>query len=124
MAVTATQEFGELVTSAFDAFRGPLREKIGLRKRGSLRAEQGMWLMLASFIRTGEEFYFPGATTTNGDSDLLLLQDELQQHRHNLFKLRKQEAVYAVGEKPLHLLNQIEAEERAIQELEVKLTTP
>jgi len=29
----------------------------------------------------------------------------------NLDKLRKQAAIYAAGEKPLHLLNQIEAEE-------------
>jgi DNA-binding NtrC family response regulator len=49
------------------------------------------------------------------------LQRELVAHKRNLSKLREQEAVYGVGETPLHLLNKIEAEERAIHTIREKL---
>lgn len=49
------------------------------------------------------------------------LQRELAQHKRNLYKLREQAAVYAVGETPLHLLNQIEAEEKEIRRIEAEL---
>jgi hypothetical protein len=49
------------------------------------------------------------------------LEQQLTQHRRNLYKLRQQAATYAVGETPLHLLNQIEAEETEIRRIEVQL---
>jgi hypothetical protein len=49
------------------------------------------------------------------------MEQELAVHRNNLRTLRLQTAVYGAGETPLHLLNQIQAEERAIQSLEEKL---
>lgn len=50
-----------------------------------------------------------------------LLEQELAQHRRNLLRLRQQKAIYAEGEVPLRLLNQIEAEEREIQRIEKAL---
>jgi CheY-like chemotaxis protein len=49
------------------------------------------------------------------------LEARLTQHRSNLDKLLEQKAIYAAGEEPLSLLNQIEAEERAIAKLEACL---
>jgi len=59
------------------------------------------------------------------DSDLVderaSLEKQLAQHRRNLYKLREQAAIYAAGETPLHLLNQIEAEETEIRRIEEQL---
>jgi hypothetical protein len=49
------------------------------------------------------------------------LERELAQHKGNLYKLRQQAAIYAAGETPLHLLNQIEAEEVEIRRIEKQL---
>lgn len=57
--------------------------------------------------------------TNEGDSGAL--EQELQLHERNLQILRKQAAVYAEGEKPLRLLNQIAAEEQAISEIGQRL---
>jgi len=51
------------------------------------------------------------------------LQRELDQHKRNLYRLREQAAIYAAGETPLHLLNQIEAEEREIRRIKGALET-
>lgn len=48
-------------------------------------------------------------------------QDLLKRHQRNLQLLQAKQAVYAVGEEPLSLLNQIEHEEQAIQELKQQL---
>jgi hypothetical protein len=45
----------------------------------------------------------------------------LNQHQSNLLKLKENAAIYAAGEVPLHLTNQIEAEEKAIEEQEVAI---
>jgi hypothetical protein len=58
---------------------------------------------------------------TRLNSRKVSLETELAQHRSNLAKLRQKKAIYALGEEPLHLLNQIEAEEKAITELEACL---
>jgi hypothetical protein len=50
-----------------------------------------------------------------------MLQQELVQHEHNLRRLRAQKAIYAAGEEPLHLLNQIDHEVAEIQRLEAEL---
>lgn len=49
------------------------------------------------------------------------LERELTQHRRNLYTLREQAAVFAAGETPLHLLNQIKFEEEKIRQIEVEL---
>jgi hypothetical protein len=49
------------------------------------------------------------------------LERELSQRKRNLYRLREQAATYAVGETPLHLLNQIEAEEMEIRRIEEQL---
>jgi DNA-binding NtrC family response regulator len=49
------------------------------------------------------------------------LQQELAAHERTLHKLREQAAIYPVGAKPVHLLNQIEDEETAIQAIREKL---
>lgn len=51
----------------------------------------------------------------------VMLEEELKRHKRNLHKLQSQKAVYAVGEIPLHLLNQTEAEEKEIQRIEEEL---
>ncbi len=59
------------------------------------------------------------------DADLvdgrMALERELAQRKGNLYKLRQQAAIYAAGETPLHLLNQIEAEEMEIRRIEEQL---
>ena len=45
----------------------------------------------------------------------------LSQHRHNLARLQGKKAVYASGEEPLSLLNQIEGETREIQRIQTIL---
>jgi DNA-binding response OmpR family regulator len=52
-----------------------------------------------------------------------MLEEELKLHKRNLRKLRSQKAIYAAGEAPLHLLNQIETEEKEIQRIEEELKT-
>jgi hypothetical protein len=49
------------------------------------------------------------------------LERELSQRKRNLYKLNQQAAIYAAGETPLHLLNQIEAEEMEIRRIEEQL---
>jgi len=49
------------------------------------------------------------------------LERELSQRKRNLYKLREQAAIHAAGEMPLHLLNQIEAEETEIRRVEEQL---
>lgn len=48
------------------------------------------------------------------------IQKRLAQHSQNLQKLKQQTAIYGIGETPLHLLNQIEAEEEIIEELKLE----
>jgi hypothetical protein len=51
------------------------------------------------------------------------LRKQLIQRHSNLHKLKEQAAIYGAGETPLYLLNQIEAEQQTISEIEAKLTT-
>jgi hypothetical protein len=51
------------------------------------------------------------------------LDVELAQRRRNLLRLRQQKAVYAEGEVPLRLLNQIDAEKQAVQDLESRVAS-
>jgi outer membrane protein assembly factor BamB len=54
-------------------------------------------------------------------AEWVLLKKELAQHKRNLYTLREQAAIFAAGETPLHLLNQINAEEEEIRRIEVEL---
>jgi HD superfamily phosphodiesterase len=68
----------------------------------------------------------PGKETAQEDTfapkdERAALQRELAQHKRNLYKLREQAAIYTAGETPLHLLNQIEAEEKEIRRIEGEL---
>lgn len=58
---------------------------------------------------------------TISDDEQSYLTAELAQHRLNVLRLRKQKAIYAEGEEPIRLLNQIDAEETAIRKLEQQL---
>jgi len=49
------------------------------------------------------------------------LEKLLDQRQRNLYKLQEKAAVYAAGEVPLHLQNQIEAEEKVIADIKTKL---
>jgi hypothetical protein len=53
------RQMGEVVNGSFDLFRGALLEKYGLSPPGSIADERRQWLSLTSFIRRGEEFYYP-----------------------------------------------------------------
>lgn len=59
LAVGSARGLGQVIMSCFDLFRGSLREKHGLPKPDNLIAEKQLWKSLASFVRRGEEFYFP-----------------------------------------------------------------
>jgi hypothetical protein len=50
-----------------------------------------------------------------------MLEQELAQHQRNLARLRAQKAVFAAGEEPLRLLNQIDHEQAEIRRLETEL---
>jgi len=50
-----------------------------------------------------------------------MLEQELAQHQRNLNRLRAKKAVYAAGEEPLSLLNQIDAEFREIERVKTEL---
>jgi len=54
-------------------------------------------------------------------TELESLKRRLAAHKRNLLKLQEQRATYAAGEEPLHLLNQIEHEEREIEAIWAKL---
>lgn len=49
------------------------------------------------------------------------LRDQLAQHQRNRRTLLKQKSIYGAGEAPLRLLNQIEAEEEAIEKIRQQL---
>jgi len=49
------------------------------------------------------------------------LQTSLNQHQRNLIRLQAQKAVYALGEEPLRLLNQIAHEEQEIARIQAEL---
>jgi hypothetical protein len=49
------------------------------------------------------------------------LRRQLARHHANLLKLQEDRAIFGAGQVPLHLFNQIQAEEQAIAELEAKL---
>jgi hypothetical protein len=119
MGAGETYALGQVIRSSFDLFRGVLLEKYGLSRPASLNAERRQWMLLASFMRRGEEFYFPLEVGVSDDA--LLLQQELSRHTHNLYTLRARAAIYAVGEIPLSLQNQIDAEEQAIDKVNQEL---
>jgi hypothetical protein len=64
-AIISARSLGELVTSSFDLFRDALLEQLGIAKLAGPTEERQVWLNLASFIRRGEEFYFPDWTSAN-----------------------------------------------------------
>lgn len=49
------------------------------------------------------------------------LRKQLLQRHLNLLKLNEQAAIYGAGQTPLYLLNQIEAEQKAVEEIEARL---
>lgn len=55
------------------------------------------------------------------DDERTGLEEELAQHKSNLRLLLQKKAIYAAGEEPLFLLNQIEAEKKAIANIKTKL---
>jgi hypothetical protein len=62
-AVSTAHSLGDTIALCFDFFRRQLLEKYGLRQPDDLEAEQKIWLQLGQFLRRGEGFYFPSATS-------------------------------------------------------------
>lgn len=58
-SVNAVYSLGEVITSSFDFHRELLLDAYGLRKPASLNEEQRLWVRLATFVRRGDDFYFP-----------------------------------------------------------------
>ena len=54
--------------------------------------------------------------------DTVSLQQQREQHRKNLNRLQAKRSVYAAGEEPLSLINQIEHEEEEIRRIEAELS--
>jgi hypothetical protein len=50
-----------------------------------------------------------------------MLEHELAQHQRNLARLREKKAIYAAGEEPLSLLNQIDAEVQEVARVQAQL---
>jgi hypothetical protein len=120
MAVGTTLEMAEAVMSSFDLCRHTLLQQFGLPKPTSLLAEQRVWMLLASFVRRGEDFYFP--IDVDMEDDHALLRQRLGHHTHNLHLLKQQASVFAAGETPLHLLNQIDSEQKCIEDISAALS--
>lgn len=79
-----------------------------INKGGESKQEHGHTIstpMSAAFANKDEKF----------------LREQLARHQENRRQLLKQKSIYAAGEEPLHLLNQIAAEEKAIKEIEQQL---
>lgn len=55
------------------------------------------------------------------NEDEMYLHELLSKRQQNLRTLQLQKSIYAAGEEPLHLLNQISAEEKAINKIEQQL---
>jgi len=89
-----------------------------------IRISDAQDLVIGDGARVTQHF---GAPTAEEGEDVSVaeerafLERELDQHKRNLRLLRQKKAVYAVGEEPLYLLNQIEAEEQEIQKIEQRL---
>jgi hypothetical protein len=66
-AVESAANMGTAVKGSFDLFRGELAAKLGLPEPDRLADERREWKEYASFIRRGEEFYFPDAPQTADD---------------------------------------------------------
>ena len=68
------------------------------------------------------EPYFDGkpARASLAD-DSRSLRAELAQHQRNLNILREHAAIFAAGETPLHLINQIDAEKATIEKIKARL---
>ncbi len=58
---------------------------------------------------------------SHANEDEKHLRELLAKRRQNLRTFQLQKSIYAAGEEPLHLLNQIAAEEKAIKEIEQQL---
>ena len=63
----------------------------------------------------------PTPDTLTRDEQRDTLEQELVQHQRNLARLRAKRGVYAAGEEPLSIINQIEAEAREIEHIQAKL---
>jgi hypothetical protein len=58
-SVSAVQTLGLLIMTSFDLYRGLLLKSFGLNTPNDLLEEQVVWIKLATFIRRGNDFYFP-----------------------------------------------------------------
>lgn len=63
----------------------------------------------------------PDKISSLSDDEAAHLQELLEQHSINLRQLEKQKSYYGRGEEPLRLLNQIDAEQQAINEIKRQL---
>lgn len=59
----------------------------------------------------------PSAEAFMSQNQHSTLEQQLSRHQRNLTRLQAKKGVYAAGEEPLSLINQIEAEEREIQRI-------
>ena len=86
---------------------------VSSQKRAGISKDDQTGVQVANLnLETGSELM----------QDLDSLKGELVQHQRNLNLLREQAAIFAAGETPLHILNQIEAEKTAIQAVEERLS--
>jgi hypothetical protein len=91
----------------------------------ALFALVGIILTIASISKNSH----PKLEKKNGESSTPSLANEDEEHlrellakrQQNLRTLQLQKSIYAAGEEPLHLLNQIAAEEKALKEIEQQL---
>jgi hypothetical protein len=104
--------FGRSVKEAFDLGKAALQLE-------GIPGENTPELLAKAGIDPSKIFLPPSFEINN--KDVKYLYELLMIHQENLRKLIKQTSVFAAGEVPLHLLNQIEAEENEIKDIEGKL---
>jgi len=63
----------------------------------------------------------PSAEDFRSQNQQTTLEQQLSRHQYNLNRLQVKKSVYAAGEEPLSLINQIEAEEREIQRIQKEM---
>jgi len=78
-------------------------------------------MTVLSISRSSPQSLVIGEEGITLDQALTSLQHRLTIHKSNLNKLLEQKAIYAAGEEPLHLLNQIDVEKAEIARLEAEL---
>lgn len=117
--------FVELVADEIKRNPWYIQNRTWILSIGALFILLGIFLTFVNIPKVKEKISKGNSKETGDisfpDKDQNFLREQLNRHQENLRKLLRQKSIYAAGEEPLHLLNQIAAEQKEIQEIEHKL---